>query len=510
MLASFRRIGLLLAFGLTIASLSVQAQGTAGQRLDFRFQAQPFSNLCYQLDAMAGLIPASAEAYRELWKTKLNWGDEDERQLKTWENLRGKYRQNLNFSDYPPEFPYPANPPAVAHIELDKKMRIAGLLATTPDEYRKLLATVMLPPDVDPVVAVVRHFQPRFQSWWETEGRQIVESKTTEFPDLMKRTGLYEFCDRVTRFYGSTIADGYSINLFLIARPQSKTPYTSAEVFENFSTVEVVAGEKVEQRIDVVLHEVFHHLLSLSPEEKRFELIQDFARSGNVNALATYNILDEALATGFGNGLVAQKVMSPQRFTKYQSIEQSFYNDPFIDKVAKALMPILAKRLEAGKNLFDGFVPEYVQSAAAALGDSIGDPHLRLFVRTAVFTDDSFFPLARLLGQGIRGGYTSTYVGNEGWVNGRKHFERFPAANGLLVVKTADLPKLAAWQKILGAKPLQAIRQAAKKQPAVVYAVRRSPQSVLYVIVGKDAAEIEPAFKKFIANHREFEGFLAL
>ncbi|MBI4751662.1 MAG: hypothetical protein HY774_24535 [Acidobacteria bacterium] len=507
-LALRRIILLFLCFGLfSISGFTASFPPQSNpQGITFHFYTTELSNLCYQLDAMAGLEMGSGEVFRELWKNKIGWSAEDERLLAQWRECRQRYFESVKLGQLPEEPLYQPNPPVQPYVDLSKKIRIASLIATNVDDYQSALAVTVLPADAYQLTAILRSFQLRFHPWWETEGKRISEPFVKQFTDLMAQKNLTEFSNQVARFYESQIAPGYAINIFLMARPKSKNQHTSGEVFDNFSTVEVLEGERPEQRIDVVLHEVFHHFFSLSPVEKRIALVNAFARHPDPDSLAVYHILDEVLATALGNGLVFQKVSTSQYFEKFIAIDQSFYNDPFIDKTAKAMMPAIRKRIESGQSLFDGFVDEYVSTARQALGDRISDPHLRLFVRTSVLADAGFRPLAQELARGIRAGYSSTYVGNGLSPDALTAFETYPGMNGLVVLKSSQVKELESWEKILGKPALKQALQAAKKYRAFVLAVKRNPKSTIFLISGNDETSIGTVLKSLIQNHTPFEG----
>jgi hypothetical protein len=187
-------------------------------------------------------------------------------------------------------------------------------------------------------------------------------------------------------------------------------------------------------------------------------------------------------------------------------LPQSFYNDPFIDKTAKAMMPAIRKRVESGQSLFDGFVDEYVSTARQALGDKMSDSQLRLFVRTSVFADDGFRPLAQELARGIRAGYSSTYVGNGLSPDALTAFETYLGMSGLVVLKSSQVRELERWEKVLGKSALKQALQAAKKHRAFVLAVKRNPKSTIFLIIGNDQTSIGTVLKSLIQNHTSFEG----
>lgn len=506
---ALRRIILLcLCFGLFSMSgfAASSPLRSNSQGITFNFYTTELSNLCYQLDAMAGLEMGSGEVFRELWKNKIGWSTEDEKLLTQWRECRQQYFESVKLGRLPQEPRYQPNPPVQPYVDLSKKIRIASLIATHPDDYQSALAVTVLPADAYRLAAILQNFQLRFHPWWETEGKRITEPFVQQFTDLMAQKNLTEFSNQVARFYESQIAPGYAINIFLMARPKSKNQHTSGEVFDNFSTVEVLEGEKPEQRIDVVLHEVFHHFFSLSPVEKRIALVNAFATHPDPDSLAVYHILDEVLATALGNGLVFQKVSTSQYFEKFLAIDQSFYNDPFIDKTAKAIMPVIRKRVESGQSLFDGFVDQYISTARQALGDTMSDPQLRLFVRTSVFADAGFRPLAQELARGIRAGYSSTYVGNGLSPDALTAFETYSGMSGLVVLKSSQVKELESWEKILGKSAIKQALQAAKKHRAFVLAVKRNPKSTLFLVVGTEASSIGTVLKSLIQNHIAFEG----
>ena len=54
--------------------------------------------------------------------------------------------------------------------------------------------------------------------------------------------------------------------------------------------------------------------------------------------MGAFLLVEESVAAGLGNGLVARKVLPKKEFERLFAKDRGFYNDPYIDPAAKALL----------------------------------------------------------------------------------------------------------------------------------------------------------------------------
>ena len=133
--------------------------------------------------------------------------------------------------------------------------------------------------------------------------------------------------------------------------------------------IEVVSSEAPALRVQVPVHELFHYFFSRAPEAQREALAARFAGSADREALASYGLLDEVLATAFAQGVLASQ-LTPDELEKKLAAPRGLYADSFIDAVAKALLPALRQQLASdvprGAVFSSAFEAEYRQAVRQA------------------------------------------------------------------------------------------------------------------------------------------------
>ncbi len=217
-----------------------------------------------------------------------------------------------------------------------------------------------------------------FDTWWKSQALPRGTPFARSIEALLAAPAVANALARIERFYAPEL-DGSLLRISLMARPGLGEASTSGQQVEGTSVVEFLPDERPEDRIDVVIHELCHFLFD-SPSDAAFaELQKRFLVRGHASSIAAYNLLNEALATALGNGMIGRAVMAPERFAAWQAKEGSFYNNPNIDRAGKALLPILDGWLAEGRTLFDNlFVDTYLRTLESAFGPSLAAPQLLL------------------------------------------------------------------------------------------------------------------------------------
>ncbi|HEY0250023.1 MAG TPA: hypothetical protein VGC41_00765, partial [Kofleriaceae bacterium] len=272
----------------------------------------------------------------------------------------------------------------------------------------------------------------------------------------------------------------------LIWRPVHKSP-TSAQQLGELAVVEATSGEPAAEQWPVVTHEMFHAWFSASPIAKQVELATAFIATKDPISQPAYAILDEVLATAFGNGMIA-RLSDQADYERRLAQPQGFYNDVLIDRVAKALLPALEKRLAAHGTIYDpDFVAEYLAAAHTAVKDWPPSAYLRDM--TFLYTP-ALQPAWKKLQQAVNASYSDGDVlGPSAIANAQKH----PGWGGVVLVSKKELDQLAP----LVTKPQLA---ALKKQtaPAFVLAAHRQPVGALFVFVAPDADQMAALVDRFM------------
>lgn len=222
-----------------------------------------------------------------------------------------------------------------------------------------------------------------------------------------------------------------------------------------------------------------------------------------------YNLLNEGLASAFGNGMIERAVAEPGRFARMLAKEGSFYNNASIDRAAKALLPFLDGWLAAGKTLFDPeFVPAYVRTLRAAFGPSLTAPRLYLAEMALVVDETLGGELRRVVRKELR--VASMYSSEGAWDDPQTlgEYRKYQSLNALLLVRSENLVQLVK-QKILTPAEGKTLAARVAKEGKALYAFERRKGSGTYafVLVAKDEATVQGLLEKLGKAEASFLGF---
>jgi hypothetical protein len=498
-------LGVFIIFCITNSAVAFQSS-IKSTLLIFQFRVSEMGNLAHQLDCVSGVNGFDSDSgYKKLWQSKLGLSKEDEAVLQDWRQLNRKYNADFKVQNEKDANPLkrPLNDAPVETIYIGHRLRVAAVLADNVEEFRTRLEVIIAPADVNRFIAVINHFYPRFHGWWQSGVEEQLIKKADNAARLIKENGLLEFCEDITKFYEAEIPAGYIFYLHMLAKPASNSMHS--EQIENHSMLEVADMERPERQLRIVIHELCHHLHKLAPKAKHEKLLQTFLNANAAYALGLYNLLSETLPSAIGNGLVSKRLMKPEDFQKYFTREQSFYNDPFIDRAAKVLMPLMESRLKEKKSLYaDDFVAEYLKAASDALGEAKESPVLQLRTMGAIYNRDRDDIFNRLNSRVYTNNAFSfqPLTDKEGW----EFIEKNPELSFVILLLKNELSDLKSKEKLLGKTHLEQLNKLAKSNKAFVYAINRSPKARFYVFVADDNLALEALIEPFVKNQKVFEG----
>lgn len=464
-------------------------------KLNFIFESTQISSLTYQLDCLADLIHCDREPIKQFWDTQ-NWNASDETAIKKWAQIQEKYTnvggEVLETRERHPGkagFPLRNN-----SISFDRKFRIASFISDEIKDYRKNLGLLMLPDDVNEAMEVIETFRARHEKWWQSYGYSQTKIFTEKFIKLLDEKDLFPLIEKVSNFCQASLSAKTPIFFHFFILP-GKNNHSSGEQIEDHSVVEVLEGEEPIDRVDVILHELFHYLYRSAPFEQHEAFVKSFMDSEDPVKIEAYNLLNEVLATSLGNGIVSKQVLPSERFHAYAMKEKSFYSDFAIDKVAKILMPILEKDLGTKSTLYSpNFVPTYLKAVHEALGESAASPYLALRTHIAYYNPE-FTNEYQLFARTIRAGaYWSS--------SSLSHYEHYetlkqsPHLSALLLLKPTDFPLSEKWNSMLGTKHIKNISKQLKKKTSFIYTLDRTPGSWIFLIVASQKQEAKHLLSK--------------
>lgn len=460
------------------------------------------ANLVYQLDCISGeLQHCSKKTYQDLWDKTFIKNDDDKMMIKKWGELMNRYRAQLELED-PKQQKISGR---FEGVKLSTKIRIASFQSMTTDEYFTRLDLVVIPKDREKFEEVIRRFNPEFNKWWKEVATPKGESFAKETDSLLKSRKLTSKIRQFAQFYGALLPENYVVHFNLFYRPDFAEA-TSGQQIENYSVTEFLPIEKPTDRIDVIIHELCHFFYENGSVENFVKLQKEFNNYGSVESRAAYNLLNETMATALGNGIINKLIMNKERWEKYSSKEQSFYNNYHIDKAAKSILPWIEEWVSEARTLYDSeFVTKYVSSLEKSFGSELSAPKLSL--NQLVLLADSAYngKFKDTVRQAFRA--SSMYTSEGEWTD-----ERFLQAyidnsdlSVLLIVHPKNINQLKD-KKILNSENLAQLKLHLKNDNQVIYSFKRSTSASGYIIVAQNYEKALEAVEKIATMKQGFEG----
>jgi hypothetical protein len=446
----------------------------------FVFRASPLANLTFQLDCLAELAPCSVDAYRAQWQPT----DEDNLALADWKTIRTRYDARVEDGIAPKEpvvLPLPHHPDS-----LGDSLRIAGFGARDLDEYLGRVGMIIRPSEVAKLRQVIERFRPRFDQRWQA-ARARLEAAAKAYASLVGKPEIAALVDKIGAFYR---ADRNADQVFeLMARPKDTTN-TYAQMLASVAIVEVMEGDPAARQLPVVLHELFHRWFASSPIDDQAQLARHVIGSNDPLAGPAWGLLDEVLATLFGNGLV-QRAVDGGEFERVRTTPLAMYADAPIDAGAKALLDDADTWLAQGRTITDLAVVEtYLRRLHVAF--PTGAPPAAYLRPLACTSSSELAGALDHLQQVSHAGYIECSSEPTELAEITKH-----RAWGTAVLLTAAELAKRTDDALLDRDTLTKLRAA--KAP-MVYTEPRKPLGTLFVFVADDNAAMESLIDAFIAR----------
>jgi hypothetical protein len=464
-------------FFLLLSIAFVSTAASAQFRVKVRFSET--ANLTYQLDCVGNLpVNCSAGNLGELWKRELLQSDEDRRMLKEWKRLRELYSPQVKINE---------SSAGGSFLSLFDKIRIAGFQSASVEDYAARLDLLTVPADRRSFERVVRHFEPRFSVWWRREARKAGDKFAADTGALLRSPKISTQIKRFYDFYAPLLPDDYEISFNLFYIPASVKEPSGGQQLQNYSLMEFKAKERPAQRVDIAVHELCHFFYDNLPPEAFAGLEQNFRAPNRAAATPAYNLLNETLATAFGNGIIARAVTPPAEFERYTAAKLSFYNNAAIDRAAKSVLPWLDEWLKNKRTINDPeFASQYISVLEKAFGADLLKPKLYLS-EMFLFVDGKYGvsmrrPVRRTLET------ASLYVGEGSLTEENLNaYKNQPRLNSVFIVHADNIAELAR-RKIISEAQAKQIREEFNSKQAVLFGAQRAePFTYVYIVVAKDA-----------------------
>lgn len=450
-----------------------------------RLRVDAGENLRYQLDCLSG--------YARCTRDSITLGDAplveaDTTLLRVWRELRREDEPKHVAAPHTDALPLPT-PASMAHISSRSGTRRAPAEATPgPAAHRRQLYD-----------ALIAYFTPRFEADWQDTHGQHLERLRFDILQLVRSHGLAEQLSRTAALFGQQPTLLPEIQLIAIRG----TAHGSLATLEPHTAfVESPIGERAQDRLPVVVHEFVHHWLANMELRQQTAIVDAFTRQTDTCAMPAYHLFEETIASSIGNGYFERLLLDEPRFVSYLALPASFYADVDIDRLAKAMLPTVARYITESMRIDADFVDAYVAMASTTMAERCDTLAAQLRSNAFVLTSGALGAAQSVAQQRL--GSTTTFTDVIGPDAVDVYLAIHSALSGIAVTTRDRLPAL---NGLLPAGIAERIDTLAAQHKRLVFGWRRSLHSTVYVVVGDNLANSEAALLQFAAlTERRFEG----
>ncbi len=467
--------------------------------IEYVFLASRLANLAWELDCLAGFGRCSLPAFQQVWRAKLEHSADLRNALGVWTSERRAARGPVG------EHPESRSRLPLPHANGDlwQRVRLASVLAADVSEYERIVSTLTDRRTGASLRHALERFDAAFGDTWQ-QALPVLGAAMGEQVALQRRPGVARTIRQAVDFYGADLGQHPTIRFDLLFRPENASADYGTQLLGH-GFVEVVASQRAAQRIQVPLHEMFHYLFASAPFSELDDLANRFVAVRGGQALAAYGLLDEVLATGLAQGVLARELSFDSR--EQSTTERALYADPFIDGVTKAFLPTLTELLRRPASGGTVFKPEFLTSYLAAVKTAFprGLPPAA-----------EMRPLACAYSRGFEKAYetlsaatASPVIGSSDQVDsedGRALLEDRTTWGRVLLLKTTELSALSRYRTSIGPTTFEAVRRAARVNKRFAYATRSPGAGPFFVLMADAGADSEELVNKFLVLDVPFSG----
>ncbi|MEZ5472411.1 MAG: hypothetical protein R3E90_11555 [Marinicella sp.] len=414
------------------------------------YRISSVGNLVYQLDCITqpAIFPCSSADFSSLWTSELAPNEKDKIMLERWHTLRKRFDKTVEYVNPPklelltsPNFPMNSS----NGINILNQVRIMAFTSEDIDHYISQLRLWLPINDVIEEQQIINHFWPRFESWF-TQQQLTLNQFVIDAKKLSEEHDIDGLLTAMQTFYQSDLPDDLILPVYLVAHPR-KVAATSGLVFNENSVVEVLNGEKASNRLAVVIHEIAHFYHERASFDILLNRMKYFFNENSEVGKIGYYLFNEAMATAIGNGLLEQRMRSPEQFKKYQQHPLSFYSDEGIDQAAKTALRLVSEQINNKRPIDIQFLAALDESWAKGLHKIKNRPQQLLRHMGLIITEESYIELINELMGTIRPSMAQFNTPNGDNTEEQSVTKQYPMMDTIILakdwnqIKVIDIPE---------------------------------------------------------------------
>ena len=226
------------------------------------------------------------------------------------------------------------------------------ILATSLDDFRTRSVAVIPSADLNSFVSILQAFTPVYESLIYEPNRAVFERQLREIESLLVEKKVEGLFERIRAFYRASWDP--SIPFVFVFYPRPFPGGFQATAYGNISESELPASMTDYTGIlTVMLHEAAHILLDEQPNDVGREMLGWYEANPARSSHYARGLMQESWATAVANGFIREQLTGTLN-------AGAWYNEKYIDQMAKKLLPLIRPYLATGKPLDRSLVDAYV------------------------------------------------------------------------------------------------------------------------------------------------------
>ena len=207
--------------------------------------------------------------------------------------------------------------------------------------------------------------------------------------------------------------------------------------------------------------------------------------------------------------MINRIILERTDFEKYISRQRSFYNEDYIDRAAKAVLPLLDQWLAGEKNLYHtDFAKEYLARLEKEFGEDLTSP---LLYFKEMFLAQGGRSFGKSFHDPIKNAFhtTSMWMSEGDWKQKGflSAFENNPRLNSIFIIHPEDIKQLQS-RLILSRDDARKVAERVEKNKNAIFSCQRAPAVFTVVIVARNYDEALKDIQRLSSAKTMFKGFI--
>lgn len=256
---------------------------------------------------------------------------------------------------------------------------IASISSNTNDDFFNRIVGILPNDDYLKLKQVFIKGEPFYNEFMFTKNETAIHTRLQELKTLSPK--LNDLFDKFKHFYGSSWEKTMPFRLTVYPIFGKRGETTATPHANSLEMGFLLEDKHYDDMASIGVHEMCHVLFEEQPLRMQQQLDSTFNNPSDKFAQLAYCYIDEALATGLGNGY-AYKYLSGKLDTA------DWYNDTYINLYAKALYPLITQYVDEHRQMDKAFVIKAIDSFKRTFPDALYDIDAAMMTSDAYFEDD--------------------------------------------------------------------------------------------------------------------------